>query len=750
MKMIYYIRYLAVLGCCFVGFGATAQTTIVPVRAGEHSVFTRLTVQIPEANDWRLSQDGHLGILAISGPALDFDLSQTFARIPRTRLASLREIDSGLELKLACDCVIRASEDLPRYLVIDIVEIETSAMLATRNSPRPQTRPDQSQLIEQAVPAQPRAHAQLAGESLAALLTGRASATQDRPSLLLTQVVGASAPDILPTPQPARPVPEPLSALGSMTTELGRALSEAVGQGLLTPNQSAQPDPPPDATTMHTRPAPDSSAQTADISGHFTVTDSVSAARGAASRALQNDTRATCPPAHMMDPSGWAGAATDTPAPYVPGQLFNETDMLDLDATRALAKHYLYLGFGAEARLILSLISPQPPENQVLEVLSHLIDLDPLPENLTLSGLEACGEMGVLWQALVILPQDLPAGYPVTYLTQAVQALPPHLRLHLGPYVIRHLAAQGHLSPAHSIRDSLDRVTQMQSDPLRIAQAALDLPRASAQDAQRLEQNLISEPTFESLTFLLQRQQDLDEPVSAELAQEAQDALRALRGSEEGHRLATLLAKGVSRSGRHADAFTLARENDAALPEPQTDALMADLLLDLVREADDRSFVTLVFEYRPWEGSVPWPVKSELASRLSRLGFDVQAQLLIAEPATTQESDNTGTGPVRDIATALDATPLPDISAPEANATDVAERNMEASITESVASEERPAQPAMMQTAQEVETGSVQPLAVPLRNENAVPSGLLNAGRNTVRDSTLLRERLAELLPARP
>ncbi|MGD7552082.1 hypothetical protein ACQCP0_25925, partial [Ralstonia pseudosolanacearum] len=169
----------------------------------------------------------------------------------------------------------------------------------------------------------------------------------------------------------------------------------------------------------------------------------------------------------------------------------------------ALAKHYLYLGFGTEARLILSLIGQHAPEDQFLQVLSYLIDLDPLPDTLTPSGLETCGGMGVLWQALVILPQDLPAGYPVTYLTQSVQALPPHLRLHLGPYVIRHHAAQGHLLPAHSIRDSLDRITQTQSDPLRIAQAALDLPRASEEDAQRLEQNLISEPTFESLTFLL-------------------------------------------------------------------------------------------------------------------------------------------------------------------------------------------------------------------------------------------------------
>ena len=738
------------MGFCVLGFGAAAQTTTVPVRAGEHSVFTRLTVQIPEANDWRLSQDGHLGILAISGPALEFDLSQTFARIPRTRLASLREIASGLELKLACDCLIRASEDLPRYLVIDILEIETPAAMATPNSPRPQTRPDQIEQSEPARPVEPRAHAQLAGQSLAALLTGRASATQERPSLLLTQVVGASSPDIVPAPQPAEPAAEMLPALGGMTTELGRALSEAVGQGLLTPNQSTRPDPQQDTTTTQTRPAPGNPTQNADISGHFTVTDSVSAARGAAARALQTNTLATCPPDHVMDPSNWAAPPTDTPAPYVPGQLFSETDMLDFDATRALAKHYLYLGFGTEARLILSLIGQHAPEDQFLQVLSYLIDLDPLPDTLTPSGLETCGGMGVLWQALVILPQDLPAGYPVTYLTQSVQALPPHLRLHLGPYVIRHLAAQGHLLPAHSIRDSLDRITQTQSDPLRIAQAALDLPRASEEDAQRLEQNLISEPTFESLTFLLQRQEDLNQPVSEDLAQEAQGALRALRGSEEGHRLATLLARGVSRSGRHAEAFTLARENDAALPEPQADALMADLLLDLVREADDRSFVTLVFEHSPWERSVPENVKAELASRLSTLGFDVQADMLISAPALPLDTDDTGTAVVRDFAAAPQSPQVSESVAAGPDTTDVTEAAVQTSLAEGIAPAQQPALQALADPVQQDAAGAAQPMAVPSRGASAVPSGLLNAGRSTVRDSTLLRERLAELIPARP
>lgn len=310
---------------------------------GEHTVFTRLVIQIPEANDWRLTQDGHLAILSISGPALDFDLSQTFSRIPRTRLASLQQTDTGLEMRLACDCIVRASEDLPQYLVMDIVEIEAPKAKPAANTTRPQTRSVQMQPGRPDVAVKAPDHVVTAGQSLANSLTGRLVETQQHRSLLLSQLIGAPLGNVvnLPADVPSQPI----ASLEGMTQDLGRALSEAVGQGLLTPDRDIKPAPQPNMPVTEDRPHSDVSAQGTNASGHLTITDSVAAARGTTPRSLQNDIFSICPAPASIDPSEWGTDAPLLLAPYGSGVMYNEMDALDLDATRSLVKHNLYLRF---------------------------------------------------------------------------------------------------------------------------------------------------------------------------------------------------------------------------------------------------------------------------------------------------------------------------------------------------------------------------------------------------------------------
>jgi len=736
--------FLAILCMPVLGFKAVAQTTTLPVRAGEHAVFTRLVIQLPEANDWRLTQDGHLAILSISGPALDFDLSQTFARIPRTRLASLQQTDTGLELRLACDCIVRASEDLPQYLVMDITEIEPPKARPAANTARPQTRPIQPQPVQSDVAGKTPDHVLAAGQTLANALTGRPVATQQRRSLLLSQIIGAPLEDVanLPENVPAQPA----VSLEGMTQDLGRALSEAVGQGLLTPDHDIKPAPRPNTPVTEERPSRVATRQRTNASGHLTITDSVAAARGATPRSLQNDIFSMCPTPASIDPSQWGAEAPLLLAPHASAALYTEMDALDPDATRSLVKHSLYLGFGAEARQILSLIRPSRPEDMILESISYLVDLEPLPDRLAPLDIGACGGVAPLWQALATLPGPLPDNFPVAQLVQLLQALPAHLRLHLGPHVIRHLAAQGHVSQAHSIRDSLDRISETRSDPLRLAQATLDLPRVSGKDAESMEHDLLSEPTIESVTFLLQRQQDLQQPISSELADEAQSLLRALRGSDEGHTLSTLLARGLSRSERIGDALALVRMNDAGLPAPENESLREELLLDLAARADDTVFIKQIFEHTPWQLPLSTQGKNALATRLSSLGFDEQADLLTQPPAAIA-GDATITDELPSPLLA-DAEPLRE-SSPQPEAANVAAPMPSASMPDDSAVISS-AEPEFAETRLQDDIEIAQGTPQPDTDAFGVATGLLDAGRNTVLNSSLLRERLANGLLSTP
>ncbi|MDD7970751.1 hypothetical protein [Roseinatronobacter alkalisoli] len=746
-------QIIAIIGICFVGTGAVAQVTTIPVRAGEHAAFTRLVIQMPDENDWRLTQQGRKADLTISGPALAFDLSQTFARIPRTRLATLTQTDAGLELTLACDCRLHAAEDLPRNLVIDIARVNIPITRATVDTRRPPTRAPHPQ------PALPHpaegggSYALAAGQSLASMLAGRAQPLPQGPSLLLRQVLGAHTPVMEPA-QDDTVSDKPEFAMPGMTRELGRVLSEATGQGLLTP---APYSPPAGISRAHSPDAPVPSGTTAQdlrAAGQFSVTDSVSAARGAIARRLQDDLFASCPPSDLIDPAAWADPATTALVPHIPGLLFTEIDSLDAEITRNLVKHHLYLGFGAEARVILSLLHPLRQEDRILEILGHLVDLAPLPPDLLPTYLENCDGMAPLWQALAILPDDLPENFAFPALVQAIQGLPPHLRLHLGPHLVRHLVVQGHVSHAHAIRDSLDRVAEGQSDPLRIAQAALDLPRVSVQVAERLEHDLLSDPSVESLTLLLTRQQDMNLPLSDDLVDEARAILLPLRGSAEGHRIARFLAKGLSRTGRFADALSLAHGDEAGFAPADAESLFAQLLHELSRDADDVTFVTLAFAYAPWQLPLPRDVAQDLAARLSSLGFTAQAELMATTPGTTAAPDSADAISPAPPATSRQEQigpfwPAP-LTLPPVDARPPAVVAGRTATAETASPGGDVADGPDPQTLQSDGMDAAQNAssAAGAAVDDAI--GLLHAGRNTVRDSAQLRERLADLLDQTP
>ncbi|MGY6705770.1 hypothetical protein [Roseinatronobacter sp.] len=583
-----------------------------------------------------------------------------------------------------------------------------------------------------------------AGQSLATALTGRSAVQQQRQSLLLEQIVGArTANDIAAVAAPSSPSGSDAIPQG-MTHDLGRALSEAVGLGLLSPNQEIATTGKSSSSTADdptSRPVAAPPAQ-----GQLTITDSVAAARGTTPRSLQNDIFATCPPDNAIDPSLWQAQTSAQLTPSGTALIFNETDALDPEATRHLVRQYLYLGFGAEARLTLSLLHTPQPQDRFLEIVSHLVDLAPLPPDLAPMDIGSCRGMATLWQALAILPEDLPQDYPVAGLVQAIQSLPAHLRLHLGPHIVRHLAAQGFVSDAQSIRDSLDRISETSSDPLRLARATLDLPNASGQDTRRYEQDLLADPTVEAVTFLMQRQQDLGLPISSELADEAQSLLRALRGSDEGHILAELLARGLSRTERFADALSLVQLNDANLPPQQSLVLLQELLLDLSGNADDTTFVTQMFEHTPWNSALPSDARAVLARRLETLGFDTQADLMSGLPTPVAEAPNDQNSNDTTFAQ-QDLRPLTETATmtPAASAVD---------NTASVSLDMQPTQSdqdaAAPETNDTVDLEFAQSLVPAASAEFDLPAGLLSAGQNTVEDSARLRERLSDVLQSGP
>ena len=594
--------------------GLFAQVTTIPVRGGEHDAYTRLVIQIPEDNTWRVTSDGSRAQIIVSGPPVIFDLSQTFARIPRTRLRDLQPVEGGLQLSLACVCEIRASEDIPQFLVIDIFGSAGGVGLAPLSTLRPRPR----SIAQQPDTALPGTEARRAGRNLARSLRDVPPDPGPGLALTLAQLFPSRLPDMAPptvqeSENPGGPTPR-----AAMIEVLTHSLARHVSSGVLESTSAFRgSDEPPDATV----PLPGGATAMA----HFQMT----ADRQDTETAQGRDD--TCPDPGLIDFIAQHESADAPSMARLLQRLHTEFDIIDPATVVALAQQFLAMGFGAEARMVLSILETPTAASAVLRQISFLLDLSPPEHSDHLAGLATCGKMGVLWAFLAQPEADALTKAGLDLLVQAVGALPAHLRLHLGPVIVKRLVAHRLLDHASMIRDALDRLGQSPTPELTLARTSLDLTTAPADRTAQIEAGLSPENSDATLIFLMERRLTEDEPVEAKLITLAQTRLPALRHSPEGQEVARLLTLAEARNGNFATAFDLLTGREAGFDPPLRAALRTAVLSSLAKDAEDADFVTFVFAQTPWDDqSLPQTTRQALAERLRGLGFEQQAALLEA------------------------------------------------------------------------------------------------------------------------
>lgn len=600
------------------GFSASAQTTTIPVRAGEHAQFTRLVIQVPEANSWRVTTDNLTAQLIVDGPPLQFDLSQTFSKIPRTRLRHAQATPGKLELHLACDCEIRAYEDIPQFLVIDILGIGQPVVTRPANSIRPPERPAQ---IQQSAPLRITNTAR-AGTNLARVMRGHTFDASLPASLTLQKFVDAGrGTDPQSAPEQPQENASDDSAYMSVTQELGRILAGSVAQGILEPASSLEDVTQARRTEDQTLPR-----------RHETLADHLRLDRSDAGQnpqdAHEQETQ-LCHDLARLDLVEWtAGAAIDRTAPFL-YDLYGEFDRLHQGKGFELMRHFLSLGFGAELRLVAELLELPVPLRDVINGISFVVDQQEVPDGLDLTGMRECGPAGKLWAFLGTPLQNLNSNFPFDDVVRYVDALPPHLRLHLGPEIIRRLTALGQIGPAMMIETALDRVAMTNSSDLQLAKVALALEALPTDGSAELENTLSPDISDNALLFLLSRRDRQGEPVETHLIELADSRRLALRGDPRAGELTQLLARALARNGAYPEAFSLAQAWDAGLSDYEILDLHQRLFDHLTDNAEDTAFVAQIFEQKPWSiDGLDIPVAQKIALRLSVLGFEEQAGLM--------------------------------------------------------------------------------------------------------------------------
>ncbi len=595
--------------CVALALPLTATAETVTVRSGEHDDFTRLVFNLPESTDFSSGKlpDGAGIRLTFSAPVSGFDISEVFSRVPRTRILEL--IPQGgapeIDIRLGCNCESRVFQFQDSMLVVDILDGESRGEAdAEKALVVPELRLD--------------------------TFAGEANTSSNR---------------LLPGFDSF--LPADIGALGEPQAQglgvgLTADLRSAAENGFLVAN--------PRAPMVATGPKLQSET-TAKEPALLLAEDAGQADRLAAdlARELQvlkvQDTdqvsigASGCTSDDLLDIESWADGDM---APALAGtarQMFGEFDRLDESAVTGQVKELLHYGFGAEARNVMKLMVSPP--DRVLHALSYHVDGEPDPAR-TFASQTACIGDAALWSLLSLETASTSGPVDATSVMRAFEALPDHLRAHLGPLLANGFIELNAPGDAREILRRTERGIEEVTPEVELGQAQIEAQIGNAQEASAALDAIV-EKGGQTAPLALARRVDIakengdsvsdsDVELSAAFSEE-------LRYGTNGPQIWLSHIRALLVSKRFDDAATALVDREG-VPDATAEAARVAFFASLATEAADVTFL----KYALPEGSVFAPENTELdyllAKRFLALGLPENALQKMSHLEGSRDSED--------------------------------------------------------------------------------------------------------------
>ncbi len=560
----------------------------VAVTSGEHDGFTRLVFDFKSPVDWQVGRTTDGYALRLDGARPSYDLTAVYDLIGRNRLAAAwADPETGmLRIGIGCACHAIPFEFRPGIVVIDLkdgappkgssfeVALEGDALpdLTTRPIPRPRPRPT-------------------------------TEAGYDWRAVVIADGVTA-----MPANAASLPATEP--GLEPLRSELIQQLSRGATQGVI---DMAEPQP----LTPITAATPSIRTALGELPGIQI---------GAASDAGMTAEGGSCATDAQLEIGDWGDDSPVSVQMATASALIGEFDAPDPAAMSHAVRFTLHIGFGAEARQILSAMPSQQPDAALWISMAHILDAEPDPAP-AFKGMAACNSSAAFW---ALLGGDLPApGTPVNRAAalRSFSALPAHLRRLLGPRLADQFIALNDAAAAQTVRDAVLRAPGGAGPDVALMEAKLDLEAGTPDMAEARLDPLIETPgpaTPEALLALVKTRIAQRQPVTEAEITALEGLLHERRGSADEQRFAEALATARAAGGDFDAAF--ADLTDAPSAATTVWQLLADtgpdsaLLAHAVLTSDEMI-------------SLPAPITATLSERLVSLGFaDAAEQWLMKDP----------------------------------------------------------------------------------------------------------------------
>jgi hypothetical protein len=652
---------------CLLALPAAAWGQAISVRSGEHGDFTRLVLTFDEQVAWSFGRVMGGFEFRTDKPGVNFRLDEVFHRIPRDRIRDVVDRGAGrLFLSVACACHADAFDVPGGQVALDIKDgppgasaWEFNQPLAVVSSAEQTEDSGASASLPFAAtdPPFPR-HPRAARRGLP-LFPGPVPLAPDTPQAPQPRVEGGDQPveaqgDVLdPTPEPDR-----TARAQETQAALIEQLARAAAQGLLEPDLA-----PTDALVERaTNPGREVEEDVSDDSGeeappnhpprvdaedgeHIRIQTSIDRDLDATRDTALTHDGADCLPDRFFDLAEW-GALAETGAEIgrYRGQILGEFDASRPDQVMALARHYIYLTFGAEAAAVLRHYPEGLDRPELLQVLAEIMDHPDTTRVEFLQPQLACEGKVALWAALAT--PDLPGGRMIA--TDAVIAafseLPLHLRRHLGPALAARFLRAGDDATALAVRNALDRAPGDHGAGFEMLEAQIDLARADPEAAGRRLEQIIEDDTAmapDALVALIDARLDAGQPVG-----EREIELAAALGFErQGTTLWLALTRAEIRARAHGGDFGKALQvlagavGDAGFSSAEEWKLRGEILAQLVANAADAVFLRYTVG-GDWDAVASQSLRRDVAARLLALGFTAEARAHLSATADVPGPDD--------------------------------------------------------------------------------------------------------------
>ncbi len=615
---------LAILVSSIVSLATSTHAQTVTIRSGDHAQFVRLVLAIPSGQAWEIgrSDDGYL--LDLGNPEIGFDTFGVFARIPRNRISGLEEESGRLAITLNCLCFLRAYLWRTDRLVIDVVDgpaPEGARFEARLEREPPPPLPVRLPLGQRRISEFPAEHPQpppmVLPDPFAASLE-RQNGVAEAEQSLLQNLARAASQGLLDVAQP--------EASSTVPTELSeRVVPAPVNDGSPVPviHDGLASD---DASTVSVTPG--LVMQTSiDREGVWTMTALPTTQDGI-----------ECFDDRWFDVDAWGD---DRPFQLQIADrnaaLAADIDVPTQEAVEALARNYIYFGFGREALQALVMDGARSQYRDILAVLARIIDDEPVSVDI-LDHQLGCMTPVMLWRALA---RDSIGGTKEperTAIISAYRALPVGLRGHLGPRLARLFSDTGDADTAANLLVWLEPADTADRAATGVAQAEVALQTDGADRAIDRLQTLAAEEARLSPEAVL-RLMDLSLADGRDIQPEVLTLASAMRYENRNYVISSDLAVAEVRSllavDRFADAFALVDGEVGPMAPDARIELRSEIVVNLVRRMPDAAFLRFTFEALPQD--ITAEAENAVAARLIEMGFIERAAQLVLAPARGED-----------------------------------------------------------------------------------------------------------------